>query len=117
MKRKKKKIHEQESKERVFSGFEETESKVKRSEVERGGRPPMAKMVEESSGGETVVQSAWPGKIILPEAPSGTKYVWHYTGEVIGVANEDVEFVMGYNRSGRACCGSGGRTYFVIANQ
>jgi hypothetical protein len=117
MRRKITRTNKQDSNKRVSDKPATTESEVKRLEIEEGQQLPIASTVEESPSGETTVQSAWPGKIILPEAPSGALYVWHRTGEMILVADEDVEFVMGYNRSGRACCGSGGRTYFVIADQ
>lgn len=66
-------------------------------------------------GGETAIRSLWPGSLKVT-APSGAVYQWVKAGTQVNVAMEDVEFVMGKNRTtGRACCGSSGeRIYFEL---
>ncbi len=54
-------------------------------------------------------------RLILPVAPSGAKYVFSSAGETVLVAEEDVAFVMAYNRNrNRGCCGGGSRIYFQL---
>lgn len=85
---------------------------VKREQVERLMTP-----VKPRPQGNPAIVSLWPGRLILPAAPSGAIYTWPDAGSKIEVAVEDVDFVMSRNRGGeRACCGSGTqRIYFEIA--
>lgn len=86
---------------------------VKREQVERLMAP-----VKPRPQGNPAIVSLWPGKLIVPDAPSGATYEWPDGGSKVEVAVEDVDFVMSRNRGGnRGCCGSGGRRiYFEIAD-
>ncbi len=66
----------------------------------------------------TAIASVWSGRVTANGCPSGASYVWDITGAVVQVAAEDVDVVMGKNRSGtRECCGAGTeRIYFVFAD-
>lgn len=76
-------------------------------------KPPAPKKAR----GTQAIQSAWPGRLIVSNAPSGARYEWRDAGHIVEVALEDVEFLMEKNRSdARECCGDSHRTYFVLAD-
>ena len=79
---------------------------------------PVAKETAAPASKTTAIASVWPGRVTAKGCPSGASYVWIETGSVVQVAAEDVDTVMGKNRSGtRECCGASTEViYFVLAD-
>ncbi len=91
-----------------------TRSKPKRTTTRRKA----TKKVEASkaSAPKTVaIQSVYSGTVIA-DIPNGTSYRWGSPGDVLQVAESDVDYVMGKNGDGtRECCGSSSLPiYFVL---
>ena len=87
--------------------------------VERSTRGKRSKKDKVASVSKTTaIASVWAGRVNANGCPSGASYAWDAPGEVVQVAAEDVDAVMGKNRSGtRECCGAGTeRIYFVLAD-
>ena len=78
----------------------------------------VAKVAVAEASKTTAIVSVWSGRVTANDCPSGASYAWDAPGSVVQVAAEDVDVVMGKNRSGtRECCGSGTeRIYFVFAD-
>lgn len=113
----------EESTERRVSEESATDEEVKRQAEEALTTPFVPEVDEEDkpsvpsyADGDRAVMSAHAGRLVVPNAPSGERYVWNRAGEMVLVAEEDIEFIMSMNRNKAGqCCGSGNRTLFEFA--
>ena len=99
---------------RVGSVEEATPSKpsVKRGRGKKSSKPEAT----EAAAPKTVAVRYLAAGAKVVQGKSGETYRWSEAGAVQQVAAEDVDALMGLNRSGtRACCGAGSeRIYFDI---
>lgn len=89
-----------------------TKPSVKRGRSKKSGKPEATK----AAAPKTVAVRYMAAGARVIQGKSGETYRWSEPGAVLQVAAEDVEALMGLNRSGaRACCGADTeRTYFDI---
>ena len=78
--------------------------------------PPPVKAPEAPAIKTVRLASAWPGRLLVRTAPSGSIYEWSNAGVIVQVLDSDLAHLLAKNRNdAHGCCGSSGpRIYFVL---